>query len=87
MPIVIGTVPLRQMISTASGEPNYVGVEAYMQPPAPTAPPPDYDFNDANFRDGDPEEKSEIKEDDEDFAFQPKFAYYSDTTKLLNPRH
>uniref|UniRef100_A0A914XUX7 Arrestin C-terminal-like domain-containing protein n=1 Tax=Panagrolaimus superbus TaxID=310955 RepID=A0A914XUX7_9BILA len=42
MPIIIGTIPLRKMISSTFGKPN---------PPAPTAPPPDYDFNDANFGD------------------------------------
>uniref|UniRef100_A0AC35EVM6 Arrestin C-terminal-like domain-containing protein n=1 Tax=Panagrolaimus sp. PS1159 TaxID=55785 RepID=A0AC35EVM6_9BILA len=86
VPLVIGTVPIRQIHTS---EPNYIGLEAYMQPPAPTVPPPDYDFTEANFHEGDPDEKSEIKEEDgeEDFPFQPRFAFYSDKTKLINPRH
>uniref|UniRef100_A0AC34FIA3 Arrestin C-terminal-like domain-containing protein n=1 Tax=Panagrolaimus sp. ES5 TaxID=591445 RepID=A0AC34FIA3_9BILA len=87
MPIVIGTVPLRQTISTTNSvEPNFIGFEAYLRPPPPGIPPPDYDFNNANFREGDPEVKSEIKED-EIFKFQPKFPYFSDFSLKSNPRN
>ena len=78
MPIVIGTVPLRQIITNTA--PDVIGFEAYLPPPAPGIPPPDYDFTEASYGDSGTEQKFEIKNDDGP-DYLPKFPYFPNLTR------
>lgn len=84
MPIVIGTVPIKEM--TQSVESEFIDSKAPIPAPTPGEPLSNDSFENVNFQEEGAEEQSEVKED-EDFEFHPKFAYYSDKTKLINPRN